>query len=49
MFRESQDRDFDNGKIKVISADRQELKLRWIPNNNSSDNNSSSQNNGNTI
>jgi hypothetical protein len=48
MFRESQDRDFDNGKIKVVSADRQELKLRWIPNNSNSSI-GSSHNNGNII
>jgi hypothetical protein len=32
MLRESQDRDFDNGKIKVVSADAHELRLRWISN-----------------
>jgi len=48
MFRESQDRDFDNGKIKVVSAERQELKLRWIPNNSNSSI-GSSHNNGNII
>jgi DNA replicative helicase MCM subunit Mcm2 (Cdc46/Mcm family) len=34
MFRESQDRDFDNGKIKLVSEDGHELRLRWIDNNN---------------
>lgn len=41
MFRESQDRAFDNGKIKVVSTDGQELRLRWISN---SSNNVSSNN-----
>ncbi len=45
MFRESQDRDFDNGKIKVVSADRQELKLRWIANRNESSTGSSNNHN----
>ena len=31
-FRDSQDKDFDNGKIKIVSPDGHELKLRWIPN-----------------
>jgi hypothetical protein len=31
-FRDSQDKDFDNGKIKVMSPDGHELRLRWMPN-----------------
>lgn len=31
-FRDSQDKDFDNGKIKVVSPDGHELRLRWMPN-----------------
>ena len=33
IFREKQDRDYDGGKIKVVSTDRHaELRLRWVPN-----------------
>jgi DNA replicative helicase MCM subunit Mcm2 (Cdc46/Mcm family) len=38
MFRERQDYDYEGGKIKVMSEDiRSEMKLRWIPNNESCD------------
>jgi DNA replicative helicase MCM subunit Mcm2 (Cdc46/Mcm family) len=47
MFRESQDRDFDNGKIKVVSADSHELRLRWIANNNDSSSNAANSNSTN--
>jgi hypothetical protein len=46
MFRESQDRDFDNGKIKVVSTDGHELRLRWIANNENINNNAANSNNG---
>jgi DNA replicative helicase MCM subunit Mcm2 (Cdc46/Mcm family) len=33
MFREGQERDYDGGKIKVVSTDKHtELRLRWIAN-----------------
>ena len=33
MFREGQSREYDGGKIKVVSPDKHaELRLRWIPN-----------------
>jgi DNA replicative helicase MCM subunit Mcm2 (Cdc46/Mcm family) len=33
MFREGQDKNYDGGKIKVVSIEkRAELRLRWIPN-----------------
>ena len=47
MFRESQGKSFDDGKIIVVSTDRQELKLRWIPNSNDRDDGSTGNNNGN--
>jgi DNA replicative helicase MCM subunit Mcm2 (Cdc46/Mcm family) len=47
MFRESQDRDFDNGKIKVVSAYGYELRLRWIANDDNDNNNATNSNNGN--
>jgi DNA replicative helicase MCM subunit Mcm2 (Cdc46/Mcm family) len=31
-FRDSEDKDFDNGKIKIISSATHELMLRWVPN-----------------
>lgn len=44
MFRESQDRDFDNGKIKIVSTDGHELRLRWMPNNDDNSNNATNSN-----